>query len=69
MTKITIDNVDYDDDNFTDEQRSLLNELKNNSAVSSGIKYQLHSLDVLRDLLTKQLKTSLEEKEIDTPDE
>ena len=59
MTKVTIDDKEYDTDNFNEEQKDLLNQLKNNNGVSANVQYQLHSLNVLRDLLTNKLKTSL----------
>ena len=60
MTKITIDDKEYDTDSFSEEQNELVNQLKNNSGVTANIQYQLHSLNVLRDLLTGKLKTSLD---------
>ena len=59
MTKVTIDDTDYESENFNEEQNNILHELQNNQSVSATVQYQLHSLTVLRDMLINKLRTSL----------
>ena len=62
MTKVTLDDVEYDSDNFTEDQKNLLREINFNNTLSTNLKYQLSSLKVVADLLVDKLKKSLEEE-------
>ena len=59
MTKVTLDDVEYDLDNFTEDQKNLLREINFNNTLSTNLKYQLSSLKVVADLLVDKLKKSL----------
>ena len=62
MTKVTLDDIEYDLDNFTEDQRNLLKEINFNNTLSTNLKYQLSSLKVVADLLVDKLKKSLKEE-------
>jgi len=65
MTKITLDDIEYDSEDFNEDQATIYKELINNNNVTVGIQYQLNSLNVVRDLLVKKLKTSLVGETVD----
>ena len=65
MTKITLDDIEYDSEDFNEDQATIYKELINNNNVTVGIQYQLNSLNVVRDLLVKKLKTSLVDETVD----
>ena len=65
MTKITLDDIEYDSEDFNEYQATIYKELINNHNVTVGIQYQLNSLNVVRDLLVKKLKTSLVDETVD----
>jgi len=65
MTKITLDDIEYDSEDFNEDQATTYRELINNNNVTVGIQYQLNSLNVVRDLLVKKLKTSLVGETVD----
>ena len=58
MTKVTLDDVEYDSDNFTEAQQNILGEINFNNNLSTNLNYQLSSLKVVSDLLVGKLKTS-----------
>tara|TARA_R110001599_G_scaffold96519_1_gene249573 strand:- start:287 stop:490 length:204 start_codon:yes stop_codon:yes gene_type:complete len=62
VTKVTLDDVEYDLDNFTEDQKNLLREINFNNTLSTNLKYQLSSLKVVADLLVDKLKKSLKEE-------
>ena len=59
MTKITPDDIEYDSEDFNENQAITYKDLINNNNVTIGIQYQLNSLNVVRDILVKKLKISL----------
>jgi|TARA_B110000285_G_scaffold205211_1_gene242802 hypothetical protein len=65
MTKVTLNDVDYDTENFTDDQNKILSELVKNNNVKTTLEYQLYSLNIIADLLMSKLKKSLEEEVTD----
>ena len=65
MTKITLDDIEYDSEDFNEDQATTYRELINNNNVTVGIQYQLNSLNVVRNLLIKRLKTSLVDEIVD----
>ncbi len=65
MTKVTLDDVEYDSDNFTEAQQNILGEINFNNNLSTNLNYQLSSLKVVSDLLVGKLKTSLTEEVTD----
>ena len=66
MAKLTLDDVEYETDDFTEEQNSILQEIMYNNNVQTQLNYQSNSLAVARDALTAKLKLSLE---TETPEE
>jgi lysyl-tRNA synthetase class II len=60
MAKITVDDVEYDTDDFTDVQNNIVKELVYNSNVQTQLDYQSNSLKVSQQLLTAKLKETLE---------
>lgn len=63
MAKITVDDVEYDTDDFTDVQNNIVKELVYNSNVQTQLEYQSNSLKVSQQLLTAKLKETLETPE------
>ena len=62
MTKVTLNDVEYDTENFTEDQNKILTELVRNNNVKSNREYQLYSLNLVADLLLNKLKKSLAEE-------
>ena len=62
MTKVTLNDVEYDTENFTEDQNKILTELVRNNNVKSNLEYQLYSLNLVADLLLNKLKKSLVEE-------
>jgi hypothetical protein len=65
VTKVTLDDIEYDSDNFTEAQQNILGEINFNNNLSTNLNYQLSSLKVVSDLLVGKLKTSLTEEVTD----
>jgi len=65
VTKVTLDDIEYDSDNFTKAQQNILGEINFNNNLSTNLNYQLSSLKVVSDLLVGKLKTSLTEEVTD----
>tara|TARA_R110002020_G_scaffold84779_1_gene209757 strand:- start:942 stop:1148 length:207 start_codon:yes stop_codon:yes gene_type:complete len=66
MTKITIDEVEYDTEDFTELQNQIVQEIMYNNNVQTQLNYQSNSLRISLELLTGKLKQSLE---TETPEE
>lgn len=62
MTKVTLDDVEYDTDNFNEDQQKLIGEINYNNNLSNNLNYQLSSLKIVSDLLVGKLKKSLSEE-------
>lgn len=62
-TPITIDDVEYDIDEMTDEQRTLLNHVADLERKLDNARFNLDQLEVGRRAFFDMLKASLEEKE------
>ena len=62
MTKVILNYVEYDTENFTEDQNKILTELVRNNNVKSNLEYQLYSLNLVADLLLNKLKKSLAEE-------
>lgn len=63
MTKITLDDKEYESDDFTDEQKQMLNEVTFNNNMQTQLKYQLQGLGNMNDTIVGALKESLTAKE------
>ena len=66
MAKLTLDDVEYETDNFTEEQTQMLQEITFNNNLQTQLNYQLNSLRVSSELLVGKLKATLE---TETPEE
>jgi hypothetical protein len=59
MTKITLDDIEYDSEDLTEDQMSVLQEIQYNANVKRQLEYQLHSVSTLGAILVDRLKKSL----------
>lgn len=59
MTKVTLDDVEYESENFSESQKKILNEILYNKKLSSNLSYQVTSLNVVSEILSDKLKISL----------
>ena len=59
MGKVTLDDIEYESDDFTDVQKSLLTEINYNNNVQTQLKYQLQSVQTTAELLLRKLKEEL----------
>ena len=46
MTKVTINDTEYESEDFNKDQNDILRELQNNQSVLANVQWQLHSLNV-----------------------
>jgi hypothetical protein len=67
MTKITLDDIEYDSEDFSEDQTSLLKEIQYNGNIKQQLEYQLHSISIVGNGLVDRLKKSLVSETI--PDE
>ncbi len=59
MAKVTIDEVEYETDDFTEKQKTLLNEIQYNSNIQKQLDYQMYSLRSVSDKIVEELKQEL----------
>jgi len=59
MTKVTLDDIEYDSDDFSEDQTNLLNEIQYNGSVKRQLEYQLHSVTTVGSILVDRLKKAL----------
>jgi hypothetical protein len=65
MAKVTLDDVEYETDNFTDEQNTMLGELKFNNSIQEQLGYEMSSLKAVAAIVIQRLKNSLIVEEVD----
>ena len=63
MTKVVIDEVEYDTEDFTEEQNNMVAELQYNANMQRQLTYQLSTLKTVADILASRIKQSLTENE------
>ena len=63
MTKVVIDEVEYDTEDFTEEQNNMVAELQYNANMQRQLTYQLSTLKTVGDILASRVKQSLTENE------
>ena len=63
MTKVVIDEVEYDTEDFTEEQNNLVGELQYNANMQRQLTYQLSTLKTVGEILASRIKQSLTENE------
>jgi len=61
MATITLDDVEYDTENFSDEQNNMLAEIKFNASVQQQSEYYLNSLKIVSAEVIRRLKATLVE--------
>jgi len=59
MVKLKLDEVEYETDDFTEDQNKLLGEIQYNNNVQTQMNYQLQGLRSMSDSLVAALKDSL----------
>ena len=62
MVKVTLDDIEYESDNFTDLQKNVLTEINYNNNVQTQLNYQLQSVRSTADILLRKLKDELTTK-------
>ena len=65
MTKVTLDDVEYDSEDFTEDQQKILGEIVYNKNLASNLNYQVTSLNVVSEILSDRLKASLAKEKTD----
>ena len=63
MTKLTIDDVEYDTSDFSEEQNSWVMELQYNTNIQQQLNYQLSSVKTRGEIIVNRLKGSLTKEE------
>ena len=63
MTKVVIDEVEYDTEDFTEEQNNMVAELQYNANMQRQLTYQLSTLKTVGEILASRIKQSLTENE------
>lgn len=61
MAKVTLNDTEYDSDNFTDSQLKLLAELQYSSTIKRQLEFQMVSNSLMAQALMARFKESLEE--------
>jgi len=69
MTKVTIDEQEFDTDDMTEEQIGILNLLQQNSVIQGQLNHQLGCLQAIGQMKTAELKASLGVEATDAPAE
>ena len=59
MTKVTLDETEYDTDDFTDLQKNMLSEINYNNNLQTQLSYTLQSVRTSADILLTKLKDNL----------
>ena len=62
MVKITLDDIEYESEDFTDLQKNVLTEINYNNNVQTQLNYQLQSVRSTADILLRKLKDELTTK-------
>tara|TARA_R100001377_G_scaffold82817_1_gene63584 strand:+ start:138 stop:350 length:213 start_codon:yes stop_codon:yes gene_type:complete len=59
MAKVTLDDIEYDTEDFTEKETSLLKEIQYNGSIKQELEYKWRCVSNSGDSLLKQLKDSL----------
>jgi len=62
MVKVTLDDIEYESDDFTDLQKNMLSEINYNKNVQTQLNYQLQSVMTAANVLLVKLKENLSTK-------
>tara|TARA_R110002020_G_scaffold41818_1_gene122936 strand:- start:3650 stop:3862 length:213 start_codon:yes stop_codon:yes gene_type:complete len=60
MAKITLDEIEYDTEDFTEKEVAMLNEIQFNGSIKQQLEYQWRCVSNVGNSLVKELKASLE---------
>ena len=63
MTKVTIDDIEYDTSDFSEDQNNWVVELQYNTSVQQQLNYQLSSVKTRGEMIVNLLKGSLAKEE------
>ena len=63
MTKVTIEDIEYDTSDFSEEQNSWVMELQYNTNIQQQLNYQLSSVKTRGEIIVNRLKGSLDQGE------
>tara|TARA_R100001369_G_scaffold7328_1_gene18471 strand:- start:1311 stop:1511 length:201 start_codon:yes stop_codon:yes gene_type:complete len=63
MAKVTLNDIEYDSDNFNDSQLKLLAELQFSSTVKRQLDFQIVCNSLMAQALMERFKESLEEED------
>lgn len=63
MVTMTLDEKEYETEDFTEEQHKLLREIQYNNNIQMQLNYQSNSLQAANDAIVNKLRISLEAKE------
>ena len=63
MTKVTIDDIEYDTSDFSEDQNKWVMELQYNTSVQQQLNYQLSSVKTRGEMIVNLLKGSLAKEE------
>tara|TARA_R100000544_G_scaffold1317_1_gene655 strand:+ start:225 stop:425 length:201 start_codon:yes stop_codon:yes gene_type:complete len=59
MAKVTLDDIEYESEDFTDVQKNVLTEINYNNNLQTQLKYQLQSVQRTAEMLIGKLKEEL----------
>ena len=62
MTTVNINDVDYDTDDFTEDQKTLYNEIMYATSVVNNLTYQMQCVKTMQASVANKLSKSLEYK-------
>ena len=63
MTKVTIDDIEYDTSDFSEDQNNWVMELQYNTNVQQQLNYQLSSVKTRGEIIVNRLRGSLDKGE------
>jgi hypothetical protein len=63
MTKLNIDETEYDIDDFTDEQKAIVNLIQYNDTVVRQLEHELQCVSAVGKMKVNELKQSLGHKD------
>ena len=69
MVKVTLDDIEYESDDFTDLQKNVLTEINYNNNVQTQLNYQLQSVRNTANILVEKLKDEITNKPEETKPE
>ena len=63
MVNMTLDEKEYETEDFTEDQHKLLQEIQYNNNIQMQLNYQSNSLQAANEAIVNKLRISLEAKE------